>query len=558
MPWLEPSAAAEAGRATPTFGLVADARGLARRLTLGLAALPLGILPSGLRHQAFSWADRPRRRMVRLGLLLTVRLDAWRDRVERKWAAIDLVPDLAEDIGSRRWFRGVGTLLGLSAVALAFWPDFAALEAAPPMPAVESVRDELRSQMIMPLALGADSGRRMAVSALVRPVAQAPERAMVQLTATLGQRDSLGSMLQRAGVRSSEAAALTGAIAEQVNLGEIGSGTRFAVTLGRRPTADEARPLDRLEFRARFDLAVAVERGSSGFVVTRKPILVDGTPLRIRGMVGNSLYRSARAAGAPAGAIQQYLRTLDSHLSLEGDIAPTDHFDIVVAYRRSLGGEREAGELLFAGLERNGKPKAQLLRWGRDGQFFEASGMGRQSAGTISPVNGRLTSLFGMRRHPILGYARLHAGIDFGARHGTPIYAVGNATVSFAGRHGGHGNYVRLDHGGGLGTGYAHMSRIAVAPGMRVSAGQVIGYVGSSGLSTGPHLHYELYRNGRAVNPLSVRLAMESQMDKQELSAFRARLAQIKSIAPGEALKPLSTRQAMATTLEREIGRLAS
>jgi murein DD-endopeptidase MepM/ murein hydrolase activator NlpD len=110
--------------------------------------------------------------------------------------------------------------------------------------------------------------------------------------------------------------------------------------------------------------------------------------------------------------------------------------------------------------------------------------------------------------------------------------------VSFAGFHGGHGNYVRLEHGGGLGTGYGHMSRIAVSPGERVSAGEVIGYVGSSGLSTGPHLHYEMYRDGRTVNPLrqsfaAATVTVTREVDPVQLAAFRSKLQQLRSLRPG-------------------------
>jgi murein DD-endopeptidase MepM/ murein hydrolase activator NlpD len=166
-------------------------------------------------------------------------------------------------------------------------------------------------------------------------------------------------------------------------------------------------------------------------------------------------------------------------------------------------------------------------------------------------VNGRITSLFGPRRHPILGYARMHAGVDFGAGWGTPIVAAASGVVGYAGYHGGHGNYVRLDHGGGLGTGYGHMSRFAVSPGQSVSAGQVIGYVGSTGLSTGPHLHYEMYRNGRTVNPLDSQFASVSvvtrQVDPAKMGAFRARLAEIKALPTGTTLaaRPRVARIAM-------------
>ena len=485
---------------------------------------------------------------------------------------IDWVPDLAIDIGSARWFRGLGTMVGLSIAALLFWPDFSAVEAAPTMQLDTTTRDEFRSQMIMPLALGGDSGRRMGATAAVIPLASAPERPTIQLTATLGQGDSFGRMLQRAGVGADETARIAEMVSARVPLADIAAGTRFDLTLGRRSAPDRPRPVDDLAFRARFDLDLAVQRakgsGSGALALVAKPIMVDATPLRIKGIVGSSLYRSARAAGAPPAAIQQYLRTLDQHINLEQDLMPSDEFDIVIAYKRAASGEVEAGDLLYAGVERDGKPRAQLLRWGGSdapgtggsGQFYEASGVGRQQAGSGqsglgAPVAGRMTSGFGMRRHPILGYARMHAGIDFAAGYGAPIYATSDGLVNFAGRHGGHGNYVRLDHGGGIGTGYGHMSRIAVSPGMRVRRGQVIGYVGSTGLSTGPHLHYELYRGGRAVNPGSVSFIATAQLEGPQLAAFRARLAALREVRPGAALASLApARTAAAPT--REIDRL--
>ena len=483
---------------------------------------------------------------------------------------VDWVPDLALDIGSTRWLRGMATMVGLSATALFFWPSFDAVEAAPAMRVEGGVRDEFRSQMIMPLALGGDSGRRMGATAAVIPLANAPERPTIQLVATLGQGDSFGRMLQRAGVGSDDAARIEAMVAKTVPLSDIAAGTRFDLTLGRRTSATQPRPLDDLNFRARFDLNLAVERrsgpGGGALALIRKPIRVDDTPLRIRGIVGSSLYRSARAAGAPVKAIQDYLRTLDSHMNLELDLAPSDEFDIVVGYKRAGSGESEVGDLMFAGVTRDGKPRAQLLKWGSakdgGGQFYEASGVGQaaqQQVGMAAPVFGRITSGFGLRRHPILGYTRMHAGIDFAAAYGSPIYATSDARVSFAGWHGGHGNYVRLDAGGGLGTGYGHMSRIAVSPGMRVRRGQVIGYVGSTGLSTGAHLHYEMYRNGVPVNPGSVRFVTTTAaaLSGSELTAFKARLAVLRELRPGASLAPLAGPDAAAAP-HREIDRLSA
>jgi murein DD-endopeptidase MepM/ murein hydrolase activator NlpD len=478
-------------------------------------------------------------------------------RISERFAEVDLVPDLAQDIGSRRWLRGAGTLLGLSALALAGWPGFAPVEAAPVMQIDDPVRDEFRSQMIMPLALGADSGRHMGATERVIPLKRAPERPRLDLEATLAGGDSFDRMLLRAGVGEAEAGLIAEMVSSAIALDEIEAGTKIDLTLGRRPAAGAARPVEALSFRARFDLQLAVARRGGRLALDPRPIKVDTTPLRIRGVVGQSLYRSARAAGAPASSVQQYLRALGGEIDLDTAIASGDEFDLVVEYKRAATGEVEAGKLLYAGLMRDGKPRKQLMRWGKEGRFFEASGVGEQREGLMMPVANRgISSSYGQRRHPILGYSRMHAGIDFRASYGTPIYAVTDGTVQFAGRHGGHGNYVKLSHGGGLGTGYAHMSRIAVSSGERVRRGQVIGYVGSTGLSTGPHLHYEMYRNGATVNPSGVQFVTRAQLSGRELASFRARLGELQRIEPGAALATLAPDPAVEDEPVREIDRL--
>lgn len=486
------------------------------------------------------------------------RLAGYRDAIEAFAARVDLAPDLAADIGSRTWLRGLATLLGLGAAAIALVPDFTAFETATAMPLDAAARDEFRSQSIAPLAYGADSGRRMGATALVRPLASVPERPTIQMVSTLGQGDSLGRMLERAGLGSADIAQVLGLVAQAVPAGSIAPGTQFDVTLGRRPAAGTARALDSLDFRARFDLDLSVERKGGTLSLVRRPIRVDATPLRVRGTVGSSLYRSARNAGAPVSAIQSYLRAVDRYLSIDSDLGAGDAFDFVVEYRRSAKGEKQVGNLLYAGVERAGQPRLQLVRWGKDGEMFPASAIGQaRSVPVGQPVAGRITSSYGARRHPILGYVRMHAGIDFGAPYGSPIYAVADGTVSFAGRHGGHGNYVRLEHGGGLGTGYGHMSRIAVAPGSRVRAGQVIGYVGSTGLSTGPHLHFEAYRGGRTINPAGISIVSAPQIDGAERDAFKARLRALLGITPGAALEPIAPVPHQSADAAREIDKLA-
>jgi murein DD-endopeptidase MepM/ murein hydrolase activator NlpD len=494
------------------------------------------------------------------------RYQEWRLGAERWFGGLDMAPDLAEDIGSRRWFRGLGTMLGLGALAFAFWPDFTPVEARPAMPSSDIVRDEFRSQMITPLALGADNGRRMGPTAQVIPLKSAPERPQIQLVMTLAPGDSFASMLRRAGVSGDDSARVAGLISQVMPLSEIKPGTQMDVVLGRRPGGDQPRPLDKLAFRARFDLELEIARPMIPAVIEgeaplragplalqRNAIRVDDTPLRLRGTVGSSLYRSMRQAGVPAGAVQEYLRALDAQVDLGRDVRPSDEFDIIIGYRRAATGERQAGQLLYAGVDRAGKPQTQLMRWGKDNRFYEASGVGEQRRGLLAPVPGPTTSGFGMRRHPILGYRRMHEGLDFKAGYGTPIVAVSDGRVSAAGRAGGCGIAVRLEHGEGLSTRYCHMSRMAVGAGQSVKRGQVIGYVGSTGLSTGPHLHYEMYRGGRVINPASVQFVTRAQLSGTELIDFRRRLIDLKGIEVGAALQDLAPLPTETKEVEREI-----
>ncbi|MGB3797770.1 MAG: peptidoglycan DD-metalloendopeptidase family protein [Alteraurantiacibacter sp.] len=481
---------------------------------------------------------------------------SWRKSASARLSRADLAPDLGRDIGSRRWLRGVATLVGLSAVAIAGWPGFSAVEAAPAMRIDDRVRDEFRSQMILPLALGADTGRRMGATMAVQPLAAAPDRPRIDLVATLAQGDSFDRMLRRAGVSTNEAELIAAMVGNAVSLDDIASGTPVDITLGRRAGTDAPRPVDALSFRARFDLELAVKRRSGQLVLVPRPIMVDTTPLRIRATVGDSLYRSARAAGAPPSAVQQFLRTLDSDLDMNRDVSAGDEFDMIVDYRRAATGEVEVGDLLYAAIIRDDRPRKQLMRFGREGRFYDASGEGVVQEGLIAPVPGRISSRYGMRRHPILGYRRMHSGLDFRARHGTPIYAATDGTVNFSGRNGGYGNFVRIRHGGGLSTGYAHMSRIAVRNGEAVRRGQVIGYVGSTGLSTGPHLHYEMYRGGQKIDPASVKFVNRAQLSAQEMANFRQQLVRLQMVKPGAALSSLAPDPSAANEPVREIDRI--
>ncbi|HMT44223.1 MAG TPA: M23 family metallopeptidase [Chakrabartia sp.] len=439
----------------------------------------------------------------------------------------DLVPDLGTDIGSLAWLRGFAACIALCTVAVWLGPDYRPIPSAVSTPLSGPAWEETRAQSIAPLAWGGDTGRRMAANDLVVPLGSAPERPTLDLTATLGQGDGFARLLQRAGVTGAEAARVTDMVAAVTPLADIKPGTVMKLVLGRRASPTAPRPLDMLDFRARLDLSLSIRRDATGLVLHQMPIAVDRAPLRIQGVVGDSLYRAARAAGAPAQAVETYIRAVGSKLSFATDIGADAKFDLVVERARAETGEVEYGRLLYAGLTR-GNRTTQLQQWTIGGrtEWFEASGVGERRGGFTQPVAGaRQTSGFGMRFHPVLGYSRMHQGVDFGAGTGTPIRAVTDGVVVFAGRKGGYGNHIRINHAGNLSTTYSHMSGYAVSSGARVLQGQIIGYVGTTGLSTGPHLHFETYRNGAVVNPRTVSFLSAPLLEGRELAAFRAKLA---------------------------------
>ena len=470
----------------------------------------------------------------------------WRARA----AELDLIVDLGQRIGSREWLRGAATCFALCYAAWSLAPGVEPVPGLSPAPYADAQFEEARTLAIAPLAYGADTGRRMAPTDAVEPLAESPERPVIDLRATFGRGDGLARMLERAGVAEAEAARAAALIGEVVPVADLRPGTVMDLTLGRRPNRTVARPLDKLAFRARFDLRVEISRVGGALTLTRIPIAVDETPLRIQGRVGASLYRSARAAGVPARAVEAYIRALNTQIQVPAGINSDDRFDIIIEHRRAATGEVETGQLLYAGLGRSSGRDLRLMQWGADGhgQWFEASGVGRQSGGMTQPVPGRVTSNYGLRMHPILGYARMHRGLDFRASYGTPILAVADGVVARAGRAGGYGNQVRLSHANGLSTSYSHMSRIAIAPGSRVRQGQVIGYVGSTGLSTGPHLHFETYRNGATINPRSVRFIDRARLSGSDLAAFRARLGRLLGTPVGAARQAEAQPQRTART----------
>jgi murein DD-endopeptidase MepM/ murein hydrolase activator NlpD len=226
----------------------------------------------------------------------------------------------------------------------------------------------------------------------------------------------------------------------------------------------------------------------------------DPTVRRFTGRVGPDLSASLAAAGVPEAGGREYVWLLGKAIHLADDgLSVDDRFDLVI--QRNPDGS--LGQLLYAGMDRIARADIELMKWtdGRQVIWVNADGVGGDGSQAIKmPVQGRLTSGFGERFHPILGYERFHAGLDLAAAAGTPIVAAADGKVVSAGWSGGYGQAVEIAHAGGIETKYGHMSRIAAYAGEIVRRGEVIGYVGSTGLSTGPHLHFEVMKNGRPVN----------------------------------------------------------
>ncbi|MEO6248794.1 MAG: M23 family metallopeptidase [Sphingomicrobium sp.] len=441
-------------------------------------------------------------------------------------ATFELAIDLNEEFGSRRWWRGFATLTALTVATALMAPPFVPLPGGHPAPVGEIEERQFVASGVGALIEGSEAGMAMAPTAAVEPIANAPERATVALFARLAPRETLAQLLVRIGASYADAASAQALLASTA----MGSGTTVEVTLGRK--SGTLRPVERISLRAGLDATLSIVASPTGLRLEHQVIAIDSTPLRIRGRVGDGLYWSLRAAGVAAATAEDYLKALSSQIDVGSDVSPDDRFDLVVANRRAATGESEAGGLLYAGLDRASGTSLQLVKWsvGGGATWYEASGVGRQVSGMVWPVNAPITSGFGERYHPILHFVRMHNGIDFGAHYGTPIVAAADGSVERAGWAGGYGEQVRIAHAGGIETSYSHMSRMVVAPGSPVRQGQLIGYSGSSGLSTGPHLHYEVMRGGHPINPMSVRFISHSALDGPSLAAFKARLATLLAV----------------------------
>ncbi|HEV2557045.1 MAG TPA: M23 family metallopeptidase [Microvirga sp.] len=245
----------------------------------------------------------------------------------------------------------------------------------------------------------------------------------------------------------------------------------------------------------------------------------------------DSLYETALKNDLPRQTVDELVRVFGFDVDFQRRVAPGDSIELF------FGSDEDNGppEVLFAALNVGGEPRRVYRFQGDDGlvDYFDEQGRSLKKFLVRKPIaNGILRSGFGYRRHPILGYTKMHTGTDWADRIGTPIFAAGNGTVIKAEWDSGYGRRIEIQHANGYVTAYSHQSRFAagIAPGVRVRQGQVIGYVGNTGLSTGPHLHYEVLVNGHFVDPMKVRLPRGRELDGRQLADFKRQREQVDSL----------------------------
>jgi len=431
-------------------------------------------------------------------------------------------------------FRGIATIAGLGAT-LAVCTGYVLTSAASPgsLPGtMASISDE--SLALAPISLGNPSavpGIETSSPDAPRAPSQAAAPSLVELTIQVRAGDTLAKVLDRAGVDGREARDAIRAFSKVHSPRRIRKGdeVRIAYRPYEQDAADrEVQPGTFIGFgyNVSHEREVQVRRDDDGFLSRDRARPVSRQTVRAEGSIDSSLYLAGTRQGLPDGTLAELIRAFSFDVDFQRDIRKDDSFQVMYDRLTDEDGELvNGGNILFASLTLSGKRKAIYRFTGDDGhtEYFDDKGRSAQKALMRTPIDGaRLSSGFGRRRHPVLGYTKMHRGVDFAAPRGTPIYAAGNGTIDYAGRRGSYGNYIRIRHNANYMTAYAHMKGLArgMRKGRRVSQGQVIGYVGTTGRSTGPHLHYEILRGNKQVNPLRVRMPSGRTLKGEELARF--------------------------------------
>lgn len=341
--------------------------------------------------------------------------------------------------------------------------------------------------------------------------------------------DTLIALLADAGLAATEAHALAAAIAPHLLPRALRPGQEIVVV----PDPLDPTRARTAEIVPDATRRILVTRTGTGYAAAVEETEQVRHLVRAEGEITASLYEDMAGAGVPPGLIMGLIRAFSHAVDFQRDLQPGDRFAVMFErFRDPEGALIQHGQGIYAELRLRDRA-VRIWRHapaGASPDWFDEKGESVRRGLLRTPLDAaRVSSGFGMRRHPILGYSRMHTGVDFAAPTGTPVYAAGEGTVTFAGWRGGYGRTVMVRHTGGITTLYAHLASIqrGIRPGARVRQAQVIGRVGSTGMSTGPHLHYEVHRGDVAVNPSTIRTLAGRNLQGRELAAFRAERARI-------------------------------
>jgi len=322
-------------------------------------------------------------------------------------------------------------------------------------------------------------------------------------------------------------------------------------------TPGTSQPISRLlalHFSPSVDRDIAVTRTMSGGFdaqIVKKELQVHRH--RAGGTVDSSLYLTAMQAGIPAEVVVDMINNIFSYkVDFQREVHPGDSFEVYYDYYYTPEGQpAKYGNISYARM-RLGNRDIVLYRYQPDPdqapEYFDAKGESVKGMLMKTPVDGaRISSGFGSRFHPVLGYTRVHKGVDFAVPVGTPVKAAGSGSIQFMGAASGYGNFLKIDMGNGWGTGYAHLSRFApgLRKGVKVRQGQIVAYSGNTGLTTGPHLHYEIFEHGSQINPLTLKMAQGRTLAGRELSNYLQTRLKIDEKMAG---MPLETRVSDVST----------
>ncbi|HTD71118.1 MAG TPA: M23 family metallopeptidase [Gemmatimonadales bacterium] len=361
------------------------------------------------------------------------------------------------------------------------------------------------------------------------------DAAYADLTTALGRRETLADVLARGGIRGRDYAAFLAA-AKGLPVRRLRPGLKFDL---RRLKTDSIASRVTVRLSPERRLSVVRGEGNAGWVETIETIPWAITRLRVTGAIESSLYDALDKAMAdsflPAPERRQLAWAIadvyDWEVDFSRDIRPGDRFTVLLDRLESSDGERRFGRILAARIDVARTPEYAFYfeeSEGGDGVtgFYDERGRSLRRAFLRAPLQfRRVSSRFGARYHPVLHRWRAHEGVDFAAAYGTPVRATADGIVTRVGREdGGYGNMIEVRHPNGIRTRYGHLSRFApgLRTGERVAQGETIGYVGSTGLSTGPHLHYEFLVNGRPTNPRRKDMGAGTPVPKPLAGAFDA------------------------------------